>query len=124
MGQIIFHGFHRAFGRFCHSKYFRVRLIFGVGKATLMVFRRWQRAGKLSIELKILFSLWSGSEGEHGRYYFSLIFSTTSSEVCTKVEPCCSLQLCWTPVLDLWCPPDQIHRFGRASQLAISRWPF
>ena len=81
MGQVFFYGFHRAFGRFWHSKYFRVWLIFGVGKATLVVFCRWQRAGKLSVELKILFSLWSSSEGKHGRFHVSLIFSITSSEV-------------------------------------------
>ena len=38
MGEVIFYGFPRAFGRFWHSKYFRVRLVFGIGKATLMVF--------------------------------------------------------------------------------------
>ena len=31
--------------------------------------------------------------------------------------------LLFEAVLDLWSPPDQVHRFGRASQLAVSRWP-
>ena len=95
MGQVIFYGFHPAFGRFWHSKYFCIRLIFGIGRATFMVFCRWQLAGKLSVELKILFSLWSSSEGKHGRFRASLIFSTMSSEVYAKVEPCCFLKLCW-----------------------------
>ena len=93
--EVFFYGFHRAFGRFWHRKYFRVRLIFGIDKATLMFFRRLQRAGKLSVELKTLFSLWSSSEGKHGRFHISLIFSATSSEVYAKVEPRCSLKLCW-----------------------------
>ena len=50
----------------------------------------------LATSRETLFSLWNSSEGtEHGRFHVSLIFSTTSSEVYAKVEPCCCLKLCW-----------------------------
>ena len=82
---------------------------------------RWQRVGKLFVELKILFSLWSSSVDEHGRLHVLLIFCTTSSEVYAKVEPCCYMKLCCIFGVRR---TKLLHRFGSAFQLAVLRWPF
>ena len=110
MGQVIFMAFIGHLADSGPAKIFASDSSSASERPPLMVFKIF----------KIFFSLWSSSDGKHGGLHVLLIFSTTSSDVYAKVEPRCSLKLYW-----IFCVRrTKFNAFGRASNLAVSIWPF
>lgn len=95
-------------------KYFRVRLIFGVGKGTLMIFRRCHEPGNSLLRSKYFSLCGVGLRASMADFISRWFLYNIFRSICQG-----RTTVFFEAVLDLSCPQNQVHRLGRVSQLVV-----